>query len=82
MDKWSAKPTAVNEVVWARRGWVCFDKNRVRCNTCRAELLVGVELDDEQTEDGRALVVRYRAMVVDEHDESCLWRRKGCDGAF
>lgn len=82
VDKWSAKPTVVNEVAWARRGWVCFDKNRVRCNTCRAELLVAVELDDEQTEDGRALVDRYGAMVVEEHDESCLWRRKGCDGRF
>jgi len=82
VDKWSAKPTAVNEVAWARRGWICFDKNRVRCNTCRAELLVGVELDDEMNEDGRALVERYSSMVVDEHDESCLWRRKGCDGRF
>jgi hypothetical protein len=80
VDKWTAKPAAVNEVAWARRGWVCYDKNRVRCNTCRKELLVKVELDDEQTDAGRAVVEHYKEMVVDEHDESCLWRRRGCDG--
>jgi hypothetical protein len=82
VDKWTAKPADVNEVAWARRGWVCCDKNRVRCNTCRKEVLVKVELDDEQTDAGRAVVEHYKGMVVDEHDESCLWRRRGCDGEF
>jgi hypothetical protein len=82
VDKWSAKPTAVNEVAWARRGWVCIAKNRVRCTTCRNELLVKVESDDEQTEQGRAVVERYQDMIVTEHDESCLWRKRGSDGEF
>lgn len=76
VDKWSAKPAAVNEVAWARRGWVCVDKDRVRCAMCRKEVLVKVDGDDE-----RAVVDRYEDMVVDEHDESCLWRKRGCDGA-
>jgi len=82
VDKWSAKPAAVNEVAWARRGWICSDKNRVRCNTCRKELLVKVESDDEQTEEGQAVVERYAGMIVAEHDDSCLWKRKGCDGVI
>lgn len=80
VDRWTAKPAAANEVAWARRGWTCFDKNRVRCTTCRNELLVKVETDDEQTDQGRAVVARYRDMVLTEHDESCLWRKRGCDG--
>ncbi|KAL8669377.1 MAG: hypothetical protein Q9224_007742 [Gallowayella concinna] len=32
--------------------------------------------DDAQKE----LVKRYTEMIVTEHDEGCLWRRRGCDG--
>ncbi len=28
----------------------------------------------------KELVKRYTEMIVTEHDEGCLWRRKGCDG--
>ncbi|KAI5814111.1 C3HC zinc finger-like-domain-containing protein [Pyronema omphalodes] len=79
VDKWSAKPTAVNEVAWSKRGWICVDKNRVRCVTCKNELLVKVESDDEVTEAGRELVEKYEDMVIDAHDESCLWRKRGSD---
>lgn len=79
VDKWTAKPVAVNEVAWAKRGWICSNKNRVRCNTCRIELLVQVESDDEQTEGGREVIKRYEDMIINEHDELCLWRRRGCD---
>lgn len=47
VDKWGAKPAAVNEVAWAKRGWVCTDKNRVRCTVCRREVVVKVEVDEE-----------------------------------
>ena len=109
VDKWSAKPTAVNEVVWAKRGWICIDKNRVRCTVCSREVLVKIDADDDGlvTEDGfgddtvmsdveglegerikrearkrmqREIVDRYRGMVVTEHEDYCLWRRRGCDG--
>ncbi|KAA8909646.1 C3HC zinc finger-like-domain-containing protein [Sphaerosporella brunnea] len=82
VDRWTAKPNDVNEVAWARRGWVCYDKNRVRCVTCRKDLLVKVELDDEQSDAGRAVVEHYKNAVVDEHDESCAWRRRGCDDSI
>ena len=51
VDKWSAKPVDVNEVEWARRGWSCIDKNRVRCGVCKREVVVKVELDEEQDSD-------------------------------
>ena len=30
----------------------------------------------------RELVDRYAEMIVTEHEEGCLWRRKGCDGIW
>lgn len=31
MDRWSSKPAAINEVQWAKRGWICTDASRVSC---------------------------------------------------
>lgn len=109
VDKWSAKPALVNEVIWAKRGWICIEKNRVRCTVCSREVLVKIDADDDGfvAEDGveedtvmsdveglegerikrearkrmqREIVDRYRGMVVTEHEDYCLWRRRGCDG--
>ena len=108
VDKWSAKPGAVNEVVWAKRGWVCVDKNRVRCTVCSRDVVVKIGADDDgifEDQDGddtvmggveglegerlkretrrrmqKEMVDRYRGMVVTEHEDWCLWRRRGCDG--
>lgn len=45
MDRWGAKPQEVNEVEWAKRGWECVGKERVRCVSCRAEVVVQVEVE-------------------------------------
>lgn len=37
---WTPKPDKVNEVEWAKRGWVCKGKETVRCLLCHKELLV------------------------------------------
>jgi hypothetical protein len=58
VDKWSAKPSRVNEVAWASRGWSCVEKNRVRCGVCRREVVVKVELDEEQDSDISEFYVR------------------------
>ncbi|KAH0545222.1 hypothetical protein FGG08_000676 [Glutinoglossum americanum] len=97
VDKWSAKPTAVNEVQWARRGWSCVGKEMVRCvGGCGKEALVKLETErsskiqhmeeGENEEDegwdvgvGEEIVRRYADMIITEHDESCLWRVRGCD---
>jgi hypothetical protein len=26
------------------------------------------------------VIERYADMIVDEHDDNCLWRKRGCDG--
>lgn len=39
---WAPKPAKVNEVEWAKRGWVCGKYERVRCCTCDVEILVGL----------------------------------------
>lgn len=37
---WTPKPPRVNEVEWAKRGWVCQKSERVRCCLCNVEILV------------------------------------------
>ncbi|KAK6354896.1 hypothetical protein TWF696_004026 [Orbilia brochopaga] len=48
VSSWSTKPERINEVAWAKRGWVCMQngKNRVRCTShCGGELVVKVDFD-------------------------------------
>lgn len=91
---WTSKPDAVNEVAWARGGWVCdvTAVNRVACRGgCEQGLLVqlrpslkddkGKEIED--TEDyavdiDDALVAKYAELISDGHSEDCLWRDHGC----
>ncbi|KAH0559079.1 hypothetical protein GP486_004340 [Trichoglossum hirsutum] len=94
VDKWSAKPAAVNEVQWAKRGWSCVGKERVRCvKGCGKEVLVKLEAErstddqgDKNEEDDEwkfgvdeEIARRYANMIITEHDESCPWRIRGCD---
>jgi len=37
--------------------------------------LINVFLED-------ALVEKYRELIVTSHEESCLWRKRGCDGQY
>ncbi|KAL8832282.1 MAG: hypothetical protein Q9170_004939 [Blastenia crenularia] len=37
---------------------------------------------DWREEAQKELVVRYTEMIVTEHDEGCLWRRRGCDDSI
>lgn len=58
---WHPKPDAVNEVEWAKRGWVCVDVNTVACKGgCGRRIVVNMdvdsqaeqaEVDEEQQED-------------------------------
>jgi len=40
LTDWTPKPAKVNEVQWAKRGWTCQKKERVRCCLCSKEILV------------------------------------------
>lgn len=105
LTDWTPKPARVNEVEWAKRGWVCQKSERVRCCLCNVEIVVklnkkeveGKEVPvyvpgnigtknesslekaaDSATED--ALVDKYVELIVESHNEDCLWRQRGCDG--
>lgn len=49
VDRWSPKPSAVNEVEWSKRGWICTDVARVTCvGGCGGSVVVKIpdELDE------------------------------------
>jgi hypothetical protein len=89
LTDWTPKPDRVSEVEWAKRGWVCHGKERVKCTLCGAELVVKVnrkEVDGKEVavliaaEIAESVVDKYVELIVDAHAEDCLWRRKGCNG--
>ena len=41
----------------------------------------GQEGEDWRKNAQDQLVERYSVMIVSEHEEGCLWRKRGCDGA-
>ncbi|KAL1913282.1 hypothetical protein Sste5344_000830 [Sporothrix stenoceras] len=98
LTDWTPKPDRINEIEWAKRGWVCQGKERLRCTLCSKELVVqlgrtkGGETGDkssskpesaEAAEAAEAAVLdKYVGLVVTAHEEDCLWRKKGCDDSL
>ncbi|KAK4507396.1 hypothetical protein PRZ48_001131 [Zasmidium cellare] len=42
---WHPKPDAINEVEWAKRGWICVDVNTVACRGgCNRRVVVSVDV--------------------------------------
>ncbi|KAK1831121.1 NIPA-like protein [Podospora conica] len=91
LTDWTPKPERVSEVEWAKRGWTCTGKERVRCALCGRELAVGVnrkEVDGREisvliaSEVAEGVVAKYAELIVDGHGEDCLWRKKGCDDSL
>ncbi|KAF6819349.1 mRNA export factor rsm1 [Colletotrichum sojae] len=87
---WTPKPDRVNEVEWAKRGWVCQGKDRVRCTLCNKQLVVKLnkrEVDGKEvpvlvaSDVEEALIEKYSDLIVTAHLEECLWRRQGCDNS-
>ncbi|KAH6609905.1 hypothetical protein Trco_003251 [Trichoderma cornu-damae] len=87
---WTPKPDRISEVEWAKRGWVCQGKERVRCLLCHKELVVKLK---KEAEDGAAdavasaeveaaLVDKYVELIVSSHQSDCLWKRRGCDDSL
>lgn len=52
---WMPKPAKVNEVEWAKRGWVCRGQERVRCELCNVEILVKLNVKEVDGEEERVL---------------------------
>lgn len=89
LTDWTPKPDRVSEVEWAKRGWACHGKERVKCTLCGRELVVKVnrkEVDGQEiavliaSEIAESVVDKYVELIVGSHAEDCLWRKKGCDG--
>jgi hypothetical protein len=91
LTEWTPKPDRINEIEWAKRGWVCQGKERVRCTLCNKELVVRLnkkEVDGKEvtviaaSEVTEGLVQKYAELIVQSHSEDCLWRRRGCDDSL
>lgn len=91
LTDWTPKPDPVNEVQWAKRGWICNGKERVRCTLCNKELVVKLnrkEVDGQEvavlvaSEIEEALVQKYLELLVTSHQDDCLWRKRGCDDSL
>lgn len=89
LTEWAPKPDSVNEIEWAKRGWVCHGKERVKCTLCNREIVVKInrkEVDGKEiavmiaSEIAQSVVDMYKDMIITSHAEDCLWRRRGCDG--
>ncbi|CAI7675683.1 unnamed protein product [Penicillium pancosmium] len=95
VDRWASKPTPINEVQWAKRGWVCKDTSRVGCvSGCGGSVVVKLpdEIDEldgydadkvqERKEVREQLVEEYAKLLKDGHKENCLWRNRSCDATI
>lgn len=91
---WSPKPEGLGEVEWAKRGWVCQSggaqgKDGVFCRMCEKRVAIVLNKDKKpgtgeevvkwwHQEAQKDLIARYQRLIVEGHDESCLWRTHGC----
>ncbi|KAJ5940104.1 hypothetical protein N7516_000272 [Penicillium verrucosum] len=95
VDRWTSKPSPINEVQWAKRGWICTDVMRVTCvSDCGGAVVVKLpdeidELDgfniekvEERKEVRSRLVDEYAKMLSSAHGENCPWRNKSCDATI
>ncbi|KAK0667549.1 C3HC zinc finger-like-domain-containing protein [Cercophora samala] len=88
LTDWTPKPERISEIEWAKRGWVCLGKERVRCTLCEREVTVkigrGREVEGEVGREMEAEVVkRYESLMQEDgHGEGCLWRGRGCDDSL
>ncbi|KAF2398860.1 zf-C3HC-domain-containing protein [Trichodelitschia bisporula] len=87
---WTPKPADIGEVEWAKRGWVVDSKDKVACKG-GCEKRVALQLTPPTDSDGEAIeeswwvgdvedevIAHYKALIVDGHEEDCLWRKSGC----
>ena len=55
VDKWMGKPEKINEVQWAKRGWICVGKERVGCvGGCGKEVVIKLVDDDGEAREREA----------------------------
>ncbi|RDA93722.1 hypothetical protein CP533_0266 [Ophiocordyceps camponoti-saundersi (nom. inval.)] len=95
LTEWTPKPDEVNEVQWAKRGWVCCGKEKVRCLLCSKELLVSLQPTEAETDTAAlacarltqnhtqdSIVAKVCELIVTAHQQDCLWRQRCCDDSL
>ncbi|KAJ5225600.1 hypothetical protein N7468_006825 [Penicillium chermesinum] len=95
VDRWTPKPSPINEVQWAKHGWICTDVMRVSCvSGCGGSVVVKLpdEIDEldgydaekvqERKEVRAKLVEEYMKRLYTEHQDNCPWRNKACDATI
>ncbi|KAJ5721639.1 uncharacterized protein N7483_009573 [Penicillium malachiteum] len=95
-NQWPSKPTPINEVAWAKLGWICTGDHRVTCvSECGGSVFVDVPDDGEilgddfdadqiavRTEVRDKLVEMYKEQMLEAHGKWCQWRRLSSDDAI
>lgn len=72
VEKWMGKPDLINEVQWAKRGWSCVGKERVKCvGGCGKEVFIKLENEWNVEEEPRdeAHAEDYREWRNDAQEE-------------
>jgi hypothetical protein len=76
VSKWHPKPEAVNEVVWAKRGWSCVDVNTVACRggcdrrifvDLNVEPRVAFEATDDDDDDDTEGVTSLETALIEKY---------------
>lgn len=74
VDRWSSKPTPINEVQWAKRGWICTDTMRVSCvSGCGGSVVVKLpdEIDELDGYDVEKVEERKEVRMLSSHSWCC-----------
>jgi C3HC zinc finger-like len=91
---WDPKPDRINEVAWAKRGWTVIAHNELCCKSCGERVLIKLDSQvhgekDQTSEDDQKwwsaeaeekLVEKYESLIVEGHEQTCLWRKAGSKG--
>ncbi|KAJ4811382.1 NIPA-like protein [Rhynchospora pubera] len=74
---WSSKPKVVNSLACSRRGWVNIDVDKIKCESCGAELMFTTSSSCSSAE-----VVDAGKLFVEQldsgHVADCPWRGNSC----
>lgn len=63
LTDWTPKPDRVSEIEWAKKGWVCQGKERVRCVLCNKELVVKLNKKEVDGQEVSVLVASEIGMA-------------------
>ncbi len=68
LTDWTPKPDRVGEIEWAKRGWVCQGKERLRCTLCNKEIVVKLNKREVDGHEVPVLVSsEFEAALVDRY---------------